>query len=182
MHEMGNGQTIQFFVKGTPKAQPRPRAFARRMPSGQVIARVYDDSSAEGWKSCIAFHANEHVPDVPLEGPVRVDAVFLFPRPQYLLKKKCPDGPIRHTAKPDRDNLDKALLDVLKTLGFFRDDSQVCDGGIKKFYVAREGISGAHVRIMQITDDDKQAAPEEMVSSAPLFEPMQQEIGHAKSR
>lgn len=35
----------------------------------------------------------------------------------------------RHRTKPDRDNIDKAILDVL-----FKDDSAISDGTIKKRY------------------------------------------------
>ncbi len=143
---------VQFFVAGIPKAQPRPRAFARKFSNGTVQARIYDAGTAEGWKGLIAYYARAELPPAPLDGPLRVDIDFLFDRPQRLMRKNDPEGLIWHTAKPDRDNLDKAVLDVLKTLGFFRDDAQVCAGEARKFYVAKGGKPGAMITITTISD------------------------------
>ena len=129
-------------IEGEPKAQPRPRAFSR-----DGHARVYDEATAEGWKSLIALAAQEARPAMPLDEPVRIDATFYFKRPKRLMRRTDPKGPVRHTAKPDRDNLDKAVLDALKTIGFLRDDSVVCAGSIEKFYHTKTGRPGAVIEI-----------------------------------
>lgn len=138
---------IEFRVQGEPKAQPRPRAFARKFGNGTVAARMYDAGTAEGWKGLIAQAARPHVPAVPLEGPLRVDVDFFFPRPKRLMRAKDPEGPIPHDGKPDRDNLDKAVLDALTQLGFWRDDAQACDGRIRKFFTSKQGTPHAKVVI-----------------------------------
>jgi Holliday junction resolvase RusA-like endonuclease len=137
---------ITFRVYGEPKGQPRPRAFARKM-GDKFVARVFESGTAEGWKSLIASEAAAHVPDAPILGPVRVDAFFMFPRPRAHFRtgkhadQLRPDAPTWHIGKPDRDNLDKALLDALTQLGgFWRDDCQVCAGEIQKFYATRPGV------------------------------------------
>ncbi|MCH7474591.1 MAG: RusA family crossover junction endodeoxyribonuclease, partial [Gemmatimonadetes bacterium] len=68
--------TIQFFVEGDPKPQPRPRAF-----SIGGTARVYDPHTAEGWKSAIADAARPHCPAEPWRGPVEIALVFTLTRP-----------------------------------------------------------------------------------------------------
>lgn len=133
---------IIFSVLGLPKGQPRPRAFAR---NGH--AAIYNPGTAESWKSDIALAAKPFLPDRPLRGPVRVDCVFIFPRPKGLMRRKDPEGEILHTAKPDRDNCEKALLDALKTIGMFWDDSQVCCGEISKVYAAKGALPGARIRV-----------------------------------
>ena len=145
--------TIAFTVEGEPKAQPRPRAFARKM-GGKFVARVFDAGTAENWKSLIAYAAKPHRPPSPLSGPVRLDATFVFARPKshYIGNKPerglRADAPRWHTQKPDRDNLDKALLDALTQLGcFWHDDSQVCAGEIVKEYGP---TPGARVWIMPL--------------------------------
>lgn len=130
-------------VMGDPKAQPRPRAFAM---NGK--ARVYDSATAEGWKGLIAEAARKYLPKEPIEGPVSVYCRFLFKRPQRLMRKKDPIERIPHTAKPDRDNLDKAVLDTLTQIGFWRDDSQVCAGKVEKFYCRKDGSPGAEILIL----------------------------------
>lgn len=142
---------IQFFVSGIPKAQPRMRAFSRNF-GGKHVARVYDPGTAEGWKGAIALTARTHCPATPIDCALRLDIDFYFPRPKCLMRRKDPDGRIPHTAKPDRDNCDKAVLDCLKTLGFFRDDAQICAGEPRKWYAAKDGMPGALIRLSDVLD------------------------------
>lgn len=141
---------ITFFAVGLPRAQPRPRAYARRM-GARFVARVYSDDAAAGWKTSIALAARPHIPRTPLTGPLRVDLTVYFPRPQRMLTKKWPDGPILHDVKPDRDNVDKAILDSLTDARMWGDDSQVCAGEVRKYYAARGGATGAQIRIEPAT-------------------------------
>lgn len=140
---------ISFHVPGIPKAQPRPRAFAKKF-GDKYQARVYDAKTAEGWKSQIAIAARTSIPTSPIDGPIRVDIDFIFPRPQRLMRKADVDGEIFHESKPDRDNLEKAVLDCLTTLAFWHDDGQVCDGRVRKLYQAKGGFTGARIRIEPI--------------------------------
>jgi Holliday junction resolvase RusA-like endonuclease len=62
-----------------------------------------------------------------------------------------------HTTKPDKDNLEKAILDELKQAGFFRDDAQVCSGGPNtKRYVLPgvssdpEGLPGVTIEVEEL--------------------------------
>lgn len=77
---------ILFRVFGTPKAQPRPRAFAKQL-GGKAVARVYDAGTAEGWKGSIALAARQYVPDEPLIGPLRVDIEALARSPSGTWQK-----------------------------------------------------------------------------------------------
>lgn len=127
---------IRFFVAGEPKPQPRPRAFARKF-GDKWQARVYDASTAEGWKSLIANAAREHVPFPPLQGPVRCQIEFRMPRPKAHFRsggRLKPTAPDWHINRGDRDNLEKAVLDALTQLGMWDDDSQVCCGEVVKKY------------------------------------------------
>jgi Holliday junction resolvase RusA-like endonuclease len=138
---------ITFRVSGIPKAQPRPRAFARNI-GGKAVARVYESGTAEGWKSQIAIASREHTPVVPIEGPVIVDVTFFMPRPKRLCRKSDPDGWVPCTSKPDRDNLDKAVLDCMTQLGWWRDDAQVYAGKVEKFYHEKNGSPGATITVI----------------------------------
>ena len=133
---------ILIHVLGNPKAQGRPRAFVRGKHAG-----VYNPSNADDWKALVALAARDKRPESPISGPVAVDLVFFFARPKRLCRKKDPTGAIEHTAKPDRDNLDKAVLDVLTNLGFWRNDSQVWSGRIQKWYCAIGDSPGAEIRV-----------------------------------
>lgn len=125
-------KTWVFRIDGDPKGQPRIKATWR----GAKIV-TYTPGSADAWKNAMADVFRERLPPEPLDCPVRVDCRFYFRRPQRLLRKRDPEWAIPHTAKPDRDNLDKAVLDVLTAVGFIRDDALVYGGDILKFYVEK---------------------------------------------
>lgn len=147
---------VTFYVPIIPKGSPRPRAAAF---GGH--ARVYVPKSAQDWKRQVALAAEPFMPRERLDEPLRVDALFLLERPKRLMRRKDPDGLVWHTSKPDRDNLDKAVLDALAP--FWRDDTDVCVGTILKAYHAKDGRPGLVVR----------------VRSASLFDPatMAQQLG-----
>jgi len=144
------------FIPGVPKGQPRARAFARNM-GGKTVARMYDSNTAEAWKSEIAIGIRDVRPATPLEGPLVVDLTFIMPRPKSLMRKKDPDGQIPYDRTPDRDNLDKAVLDALTRLSVWRDDAQVCGGSVWKFYAAKDGRTGARLRVLTITQLESEA-------------------------
>jgi Holliday junction resolvase RusA-like endonuclease len=137
--------TITFFVAGTPKPQPRPRAFAF---NGH--ARVYDAGTAEGWKSLIAVAAKECLPAEPITGPVELSVNFYLPRPKShynskgILKHQHED--VRHAQKPDADNLVKAVKDCLSTLRMWKDDALVWREDVSKTWVFA-GSEGATIKV-----------------------------------
>ncbi|MFP4066237.1 MAG: RusA family crossover junction endodeoxyribonuclease [Spirochaetaceae bacterium] len=136
---------INVFVEGTPKGQPRPRAFARN-----GVARVYDPGTAEHWKSQIALAVKDIRPDAPLSGPVSVEVSFRLPRPKRLMRKSDPAGLIPHAGKPDLDNLVKAVFDALSTVGVWKDDAQVVNCLAEKWYAAKHNSAGARLIVREM--------------------------------
>lgn len=142
---------MRLIIPAIPVAQPRVRASAF---AGH--ARVFTPTvvkSADGskkphpihaFKATLRMVAAEHYTDAPLIGPVRVDVVCVFPRPANKVWKSKPMPRYPHTSKPDRDNLDKAILDALKGI-VLTDDAQVCAGSIEKWVAA--GDEQPHVEI-----------------------------------
>jgi Holliday junction resolvase RusA-like endonuclease len=140
--------TISFFAPGDPKGQPRPRAFSR---GGH--ARVFDPGTAEGWKSAVAVAAKPHIPAQPIAGAVYVTLDFYFRRPKshYRTGKRAgelrDDAPEVFLSKPDADNLAKAVLDAMTTIGFWKDDAQVWNLSVSKRY-DRDGRPGVCVEVI----------------------------------
>ena len=135
-------QPLTFFVAGLPKAQPRAkaRAFGK-------FAQVYNPKTADDWKMIVrneaqkAWRASGDL--TPWAGPLCVNLTFYFPRPKGHFRSNGelkPTAPKWHTAKPDRDNSDKAILDTLTNVGIWGDDKQVCDGRIRKLYTQTSGL------------------------------------------
>ena len=119
------------FVEGQPKAQPRPR-------KGKY-GNFYNPSTADGWKETIqvAFLMNRKP---MITGPVYLNIDFLFHKAKRLSGKIIP-----HTVKPDKDNLEKAVMDALTGIQIWKDDCQVYSGKVSKYWT--QGKSGAHIWI-----------------------------------
>ncbi len=129
-------------VIGEPKGQPRPRAFARGARAG-----VYDPGTADEWKARVITAAQSALLAEPVKAKVRCEMVFQLPRPGRLNRKSDPDGAIWCDAKPDADNLAKAVLDALTQVRWFADDKQVVSLLIEKYYHSRAGRPGAIIRL-----------------------------------
>lgn len=137
-------RSLTFWVPGTPVAQGRPRAFKDK--AGNI--RVFSPDKATAWKQVVATYAQKALaadgwarPE--RKEPIHVDVVFVFRRPKSAPKRNPPTYKV---TKPDRDNLEKAILDAMKWAGVYDDDSQVTRGSIWKIYSADR--EGAWVRVM----------------------------------
>ncbi|MCE5277175.1 MAG: RusA family crossover junction endodeoxyribonuclease [Planctomycetaceae bacterium] len=138
-------EPIVLRIEGLPKGQPRHKPYAMKM-GDKWVGRVHPDPGAGGkidsWRDSVTLAAQNSPrrPLVPLSGPIRVDLVLLLPRPKghygggrnaQVLKGSAPAW---CTAKPDRDNAEKLILDVLTKLRYWLDDKQVCAGEVRKYY------------------------------------------------
>ena len=137
---------IRLYIPAIPVAQPRVRA---TVVAGH--ASVYTPGTVNGrphpiheFKATVRKIASEKYTGAPLRCAVRVDAIFVFPRPRSDIWKKRPMPRYPHVKKPDRDNLDKGLLDALKGI-ILEDDRQVCDGRIEKWVAS--GDEQPHVEV-----------------------------------
>ncbi len=146
MLDRGDGMTgewsINIFVPGRPKAQPRTRATAR---NGRAF--VYDPGTADDWKSLVMLALRSQSGRFSSGEPVKVFLQFFMPRPKRLCRAKDPAGPIPHTAKPDADNLAKAVMDAASVCGVWGDDRQVAGLYIEKYYTSKKGDDGMRIQI-----------------------------------
>ena len=153
---------VNFDVRGIPKAQPRPRAFVRKLKEPQItksgktkthVARVFQEGTPEKWKSDIVVAGKPWRPRNPLQGASQLRLIFWMPRPKRLMRKKDTDGPIPHLVAPDKENLEKPVMDAMKHDGWFRDDSQVFLGKTVKLYHAKKGAPGAEIHVDEFEED-----------------------------
>lgn len=134
---------VQFSVFGTPKGQPRVRAFAR---GGK--ASVFDPGTADGWKHLVVLAAASQQPKEPIDEMVAMSIIFLLPRPKRLCTKKASAlHLVPCTSKPDLDNAVKAVLDALTQAGWFKDDALVYSVFVEKYYADQGARPGANIRI-----------------------------------
>ena len=143
---------INIFLPVEPKAQQRFR-FTR-------TGIKYKDKTQKVNEECLAYYLQPYVPDKPLECPLMLGIIAYMPIPKSKpkwWKEAAQVGYIRPTSKPDADNLFKNIADVMKTMCFFKDDSQICDATIHKVYSVKGGWSIKLIPIHQFTRKEWEA-------------------------
>jgi len=94
----------------------------------------YEPDELKAVRSKLQAHLAGHVPEQKYSGAVRLITKWCFP-----ITGKHQDGEYK-TSKPDTDNLQKMLKDVMTSLKFWTDDAQVASEIIEKFWAAVPGI------------------------------------------
>lgn len=94
---------------------------------------LYEPDELKDAREKLEAHLSRFRPDEPYQTGVRLVVKWLFPRGHHM------DGEYRIT-KPDTDNLQKLLKDVMTGLGFWTDDALVASEVSEKFWAERPGI------------------------------------------
>ena len=120
---------ISITVPGEPVAKARPR-FTKN-------GHVYTPKKTAVYEQVIGLHARAAMKGHKiLTGPIRlsVTAFFSIPKSWTLSQKaKAMSGALRHTEKPDGDNVLKSVKDGMNSI-VYADDSQIDDSHIVKRY------------------------------------------------
>ena len=127
-------------IPGEPIGQPRQR---HGVVNGRVRNWTPTRHPVNEFKAALRLAWQAEAGAV-LDGPVRVDVVLVFARPKGKVWKTKPMPRYRHTAKPDAENVAKAVLDALTGLAY-RDDAQVSVLTIAKWVAA--GDEGPHATV-----------------------------------
>lgn len=122
---------MEFFIPMNP---PTATAQEHRVTTAAGKTFFYDPPAVKDAKQKLAAHLSKHKPPQPYTGAVRLLTKWCFP-----IKGKHRDGDWR-TSKPDTDNLQKLLKDVMTKLGYWTDDALVCSEITEKFWAATPGL------------------------------------------
>lgn len=125
---------IEFFM---PMKPPTVTAQQHKIGSG----KFYDPPELKIAKAKLKANLIPYSPDEPLDGALRLVVKWCYP-----ITGKHHDGEYKYT-KPDTDNLNKALKDIMEELGFFVNDSRVASEIIEKFWAE---IPGIYIRLEQL--------------------------------
>lgn len=105
---------------------------AVRVVNGKPM--FYEPEDLKRARALLTAHMGRHIPVKKYTGPVRLFVKWCFPI----------TGKRRHgewkTTRPDIDNSQKLLLDVMTDLGFWKDDSLVVSLVAEKFFAELPGI------------------------------------------
>ena len=103
--------------------------------------RFYTKRKVRQSENFLAALLSMHVPDVPFSGPVSLKVRWTFPYRKSERRSVVNAGiPVPHNVRPDLDNLEKNLLDVLTRLNFWTDDSLVTEKFTSKWWGPKPGI------------------------------------------
>jgi Holliday junction resolvase RusA-like endonuclease len=155
-------EVIALAINCLPKGQPRLKSSMRTRTNSWdekvPFVHHYTPDTADGFKRAVQLAANR-LSGRRHEGPVQLDLTAYFARTEKKLIKGrglveichvpagAPAGVIPMTAKPDRDNLDKVVLDALTEIGVWNDDAQVYTGKVAKYFAAANCVPGVRIVI-----------------------------------
>lgn len=139
-------KSIYIEVPGQPIAKKRPK-FAR---VGNGV-KTYNPSETDEGRFLVSVY--NQVGEAPrLTGPIVLNLTFIMQRPKSHFgtgrnaKNLKASAPKCHTVKPDKDNLEKFVMDSLNGY-MWVDDCQVVDGRARKIYCDPEDVFGPRTLI-----------------------------------
>lgn len=133
---------LSFSIPGEPKGKGRPRAHARIVyaegGNGEpkaVVSMHTPADTARAERAIRKVFRDKFPGHRPWAGAVMIRFTAVFAMPTSLNKAQreaAHAGKLYATKKPDKDNIEKLLVDALNTLAWV-DDCQVMGGGVKRY-------------------------------------------------
>ena len=115
----------EIYILGQPQPAPRPRVTR--------LGTYYPKSYKDWKKNTIAgLKLSKQLPCFTI-GACSIEIIFVFKRIQKI---KSP-GRTMKTTRPDIDNLEKAVWDVLQELDVLMDDGKIWKSSAQKWYAAK---------------------------------------------
>ena len=130
---------IEFFIAMRPPTKTHQQKKIRVVKGKPVF---YEPAELKAVRSKLMAHLGQHVPDKKYTTAVRLVTKWCFP-----ITGKHQDGEYK-TTRPDTDNLQKLLKDVMTDLGYWTDDALVASEIIEKFWAK---IPGIYICIEEVT-------------------------------
>lgn len=137
---------LRFFLN----FEPNPPSVTHQEKSVRVVRGkpvFYMPQRLADARTQFAAKLKQFAPAKPFTSPFRLDVTWMFTPPKAL---KDAHFPRWKDTKPDLDNLQKMLQDVMTECGFWKDDALVCLMTIAKIYCAPGERHGVLIGI----DDD----------------------------
>lgn len=121
--------SIEFFLTMDP-----PTATYQEKKVNWEKRKFYDDDRVVDARAKLRAHLAQHRPDQPLKGPIRMTITWGFrAKGNHRFNTWC-------TNRPDLDNLQKALQDVMTELGYWKDDAHITELHTSKMWTWHPGI------------------------------------------
>lgn len=131
-----------------------------------MMRAVEKKHPVNAWKAIIEIETRRlNIPDDWKTGPLQIDLFFVLPRPKNEYRKTLPNPRYFAAKKPDKDNLEKAVLDAIGSI--YANDSHVVTGTITKVVASDTDQPGVAIRIKR--PDASQLCPQ--WAKIPTLEP-----------
>jgi Holliday junction resolvase RusA-like endonuclease len=128
---MRGDETVNLFLEMDP-----PTSTSQENKTAIVNGRImhYKSKGAKQTFSILTAALRPFAPAVPMDGPIHLTVIWKF------RSNKTHKPQTWRITRPDTDNLQKALKDVMTRLGYWVDDSRVCCESVSKIWSDRPGI------------------------------------------
>ena len=138
---------INIFIPGDPDTVTAQQKGIKikRSRTGKYYPQFYEKPEVEAANNKLSWQLMDFKPAEPISGPVEVMIVWEFAignRPKRNINTF-------RTSRPDLDNLNKSIMDILTKLQFWKDDSQVAKLLLIKRWVEDKN-AGIHIIINSI--------------------------------
>ena len=124
-----------------PKATHQASARIMKRKDGTQFVGKFANSKGKKAQDDLMTLLSAHTPEVPMEGPLLLSIIYVYPWRKSEPKKNRVTGLKDCDTRPDCDNLAKMLQDVMTRLAFWNDDSQVSRLYFAKFWGDQPGIT-----------------------------------------
>lgn len=117
---------IQFNLNVNPADLPTAQQKGVRIIKvhGRMMPMFYEKKNVKDAHILLKYSMERYKPKEPMHGPVTLSVEYLFPYPKGTPKYRQIEG-APMVQRPDVDNIQKLLQDVMTEMGFWDDDSQI---------------------------------------------------------
>lgn len=122
--------TTEFFISMVP---PTVTHQEKKITAVNGRLHFYEGPELKDARQKLTAYLSGHAPATPYTSAVRLVTKWLFPKGSHQ------NGEWR-TSKPDTDNLQKLLKDVMTSLHYWKDDALVCSELCEKFWADLPGL------------------------------------------
>ena len=142
-----NNEIYIRFEEGMPKgtAQEKGECIKYRIQNGKRVPYIhhYKKDKVASMRRLFELSLMKYRPKQPSEKPIKLEVYFFFDVTNRKLWGKY------KTKRPDCDNYIKELKDAMTSVGFWKDDAQVCELKIVKRYSEKATIV---IRVEELKD------------------------------
>lgn len=135
---------LNFGESGLPRGTAQQKGERVILKNGKPVILHYKKDNVERGEAEFIHELRPHRPPTPYERPLRLVICFYFD-----IKRRKLWGSYKDT-RPDLDNYAKTLIDSLGACGYFRDDAQIVDLRLVKYYAEKASI---YIRLEELGDD-----------------------------